>query len=52
MDALNESLQKIGQHIYSGPTDGSGDGAAQGDGSAAKPKSEEEDVVDAEYKEV
>jgi molecular chaperone DnaK len=52
MDALNESLQKIGQHIYSGPSDGSGDGAAEGDGSAAKPKSEEEDVVDAEYKEV
>jgi molecular chaperone DnaK len=52
MDALNESLQKIGQHIYSGPNEGSGDGAAQGDGSAAKPKSGEEDVVDAEYKEV
>jgi len=52
MDELNDSLQKIGQHIYSAPTDGSGDGAAQGDDSAAKPKSEEEDVVDAEYKEV
>jgi molecular chaperone DnaK len=53
MDELNESLQKIGQHIYSGPADGSGsDGAATGDGSDPKPKSEEEEVVDAEYKEV
>jgi len=53
MDELNESLQKIGQHIYSGtggsggPTDGAEPG---GDGSA--PRSEEEEVVDAEYKEV
>jgi molecular chaperone DnaK len=52
MDELNESLQKIGQHIYSGPSDGSSDGPAQGDGSASKPKSEQEEVVDAEYKEV
>ncbi|MDQ6919412.1 MAG: molecular chaperone DnaK, partial [Candidatus Dormibacteraeota bacterium] len=52
MDELNESLQKIGQHIYSGPTDGSGGGPAQGDGSAQEPKAAEEEVVDAEYKEV
>jgi molecular chaperone DnaK len=52
MDELNESLQKIGQHIYSGPSDGAADGAAPGDASASKPKSEEEEVVDAEYKEV
>jgi molecular chaperone DnaK len=53
MDELNDSLQKIGQHIYAGPSDSSGtDGTATGDGSDPKPKSEEEDVVDAEYKEV
>src|SRR6202165_273271 len=52
MDELNESLTKIGQHIYSGPSDGSGAGAAQGGGSAGKPQSGEEEVVDAEYKEV
>ena len=50
MDELNESLQKIGQHIYAGPADG--DGKSPPDGSDAKPKSEEEEVVDAEYKEV
>jgi molecular chaperone DnaK len=52
MDELNESLQKIGQHIYSTPSDGPTDGAAADDGSTPKPKSEEEEVVDAEYKEV
>jgi molecular chaperone DnaK len=52
MDELNESLQKIGQHIYSTPSDGPTDGAAGDDGSTPKPKSEEEEVVDAEYKEV
>ena len=52
MDELNESLQKIGQHIYSGPSDGPTDGAAPGNGQAAGKKSDEEEVVDAEYKEV
>src|SRR5437016_3863003 len=50
MDELNESLQKIGQHIYSG-TGGSGDGGSGPTEDGAAPKSEE-DVVDAEYKEV
>jgi molecular chaperone DnaK len=52
MDELNESLQKIGQHIYAGPSDGPGDGKTPPGGAGAKPKSEEEEVVDAEYKEV
>jgi hypothetical protein len=51
MDELNESLQKIGQHIYSGGPDGGPSDAPSPDG-AESPKSEEEDVVDAEYKEV
>jgi molecular chaperone DnaK len=58
MDEFNEALQKIGQHIYQeagaktgGGSDGSGGsgGAAQGDG---EPKKKEEDVVDADYREV
>ena len=52
MDEFNESLQKIGQHIYSGPGDGPDGGSAPGEGPASAPKSEEEEVVDAEYKEV
>ena len=55
MDDLNESLQKIGQHIYSqtgGGPSGEG-GAPEGEpaGTHAGGKGEEE-VVDAEYKEV
>ena len=55
MDEFNEALQKIGQHIYQeagaktgGGSDGS-DGAASADG---EPKKKEEDVVDADYREV
>jgi molecular chaperone DnaK len=55
MDDFNEALQKIGQHIYQeagaktgGGSDGS-DGAAAADG---EPKKKEEDVVDADYREV
>jgi molecular chaperone DnaK len=51
MDELNESLQKIGQHIYSG-AGGPGDGGSGPSEDGSAPKSEEEDVVDAEYKEV
>ena len=51
MDELNESLQKVGQHIYSQtagtPPGESGDSGAPSDG-----KSEEGEVVDAEYKDV
>jgi hypothetical protein len=61
MDEFNESLQKIGEHIYaqaganagsgsggSGSSEGS-DGAGSTDG---EPKKKEEDVVDADYREV
>jgi molecular chaperone DnaK len=56
MDEFNESLQKVGEHIYQqagakagGSSDGSGaDGSASADGD----KKKEEDVVDADYREV
>src|SRR5438309_4561840 len=56
MDEFNEALQKIGQHIYQGagagagtPSEASGsDGHEGGDGA----KKKEEDVVDADYREV
>jgi molecular chaperone DnaK len=52
MDDFNEALQKIGQHIYqqdgSAPEGASHDGAAADDGD----KKKEEDVVDADYREV
>jgi molecular chaperone DnaK len=58
MDEFNEALQKIGQHIYQGAGSGAGtpsepagsDGHEGGDGANAKKK--EEDVVDADYREV
>jgi molecular chaperone DnaK len=55
MDDFNESLQKIGQHIYQdqgatapagGPTDGSGESQPAGT------EKKEGDVVDADYREV
>jgi molecular chaperone DnaK len=52
MDDLNESLQKVGQHIYAGSNGPSGDGGAQPGTPGAGEKKPEEDVVDAEYKEV
>jgi len=57
MDEFNEALQKIGQHIYQGagatgggtPSGGvQADGHEGGDGA----KKKEEDVVDADYREV
>ncbi|GAC1653505.1 MAG: molecular chaperone DnaK [Candidatus Dormibacteraceae bacterium] len=55
MDDLNESLQKIGQHIYSqtggGPSGEGGTPEGEPAGTHAGGKGEEE-VVDAEYKEV
>ena len=51
MDELNESLQKIGQHIYAAPTGGAPEGQ-EPDGHGAEHPTEEEEVVDAEYKEV
>jgi len=51
MDEFNEALQKIGQHIYqeagaSAPTGAPSDGAPAGE------QKKEEDVVDADYREV
>jgi molecular chaperone DnaK len=55
MDEFNESLQKIGQHIYQGAGAGGGGGTSSGggqaDGTTGEPK-KEEDVVDADYREV
>ena len=55
MDEFNESLQKIGQHIYQGAGAGGGGGTSSGggqaDGASGEPK-KEEDVVDADYREV
>jgi molecular chaperone DnaK len=55
MDDFNEALQKIGQHIYQGAGAGGGGGTSSGggeaDGANAEPK-KEEDVVDADYREV
>jgi molecular chaperone DnaK len=58
MDEFNESLQKIGEHIYAqaGAKSGDGsDGSGGPDGSSSadgEPKKKEEDVVDADYREV
>ncbi len=53
MDDFNEALQKIGQHIYQGAGAGGGtsSGGGQADGAPGEPK-KEEDVVDADYREV
>jgi molecular chaperone DnaK len=52
MDDFNEALQKIGQHIYqqagSAPESATQDGSPSTDGD----KKKEEDVVDADYREV
>jgi molecular chaperone DnaK len=50
MDDFNESLQKVGQHIYGG-AEGAAAGASQGQASGDSEPAEG-DVVDAEYKEV
>ncbi|MFZ0216033.1 MAG: molecular chaperone DnaK [Candidatus Dormiibacterota bacterium] len=56
MDDLNQSLQQVGQHIYSqaGAATGGAEGQPSEDGATpgAKPKEEEGDVVDADYREV
>jgi molecular chaperone DnaK len=54
MDEFNESLQKIGTHIYQqGGADGAPSAAAHEDGQeAAGEKKKEDDVVDADYREV
>ena len=54
MDEFNESLQKIGEHIYqaAGAGAGTSGGASQPDGHESGDKKKEEDVVDADYREV
>jgi molecular chaperone DnaK len=55
MDEFNEALQKIGQHIYQeagAKTGGGSDGSEGGASADGEPKKKEEDVVDADYREV
>ena len=56
MDEFNESLQKIGEHIYAQAGAKSGSGSSGAEGSSAEgqgePKKKDEDVVDADYREV
>jgi len=55
MDEFNEALQKIGQHIYqeAGAKTGGGSDGSDGTAHAAgEPQKKEEDVVDADYREV
>ena len=50
MDEFNEALQKVGQHIYEQAGAGAGAGAAAGGG--AKSPHKDDNVVDADYREV
>jgi molecular chaperone DnaK len=54
MDEFNESLQKIGEHIYQAAGAGAGASSAgsQPDGQESGEKKKDEDVVDADYREV
>ncbi len=54
MDEFNEALQKIGEHIYqgAGATAGPSSGAPQPDGHEGGQPKKDEDVVDADYREV
>jgi molecular chaperone DnaK len=54
MDEFNESLQKIGEHIYqaAGAAGGTSSASTQPDGNEPGDKKKEEDVVDADYREV
>src|SRR6266850_2587088 len=55
MDEFNESLQKIGEHIYqqAGASGGASSATAHADGDeSGETKKKEEDVVDADYREV
>ena len=49
MDEFNDALQKVGQHIYEGASPSGATGNGHEPGAAKKP---EEDVVDADYREV
>jgi molecular chaperone DnaK len=57
MDDFNEALQKIGQHIYQGAGAGGGTSSSSAEadgheGGESGEKKKEEDVVDADYREV
>jgi len=54
MDEFNEALQKIGQHIYQGAGTGGGtpSSSSGSDGHESAEPKKEEDVVDADYREV
>jgi molecular chaperone DnaK len=56
MDEFNEALQKIGQHIYQGAGAGGGTSSASpesdGHDGGENAKKKDEDVVDADYREV
>jgi molecular chaperone DnaK len=54
MDDFNEALQKIGQHIYeqAGASGGTSSTSTSADGQEGGEKKKEEDVVDADYREV
>ncbi|MGH7903553.1 MAG: molecular chaperone DnaK [Candidatus Dormibacteraceae bacterium] len=54
MDDFNQSLQKVGEHIYQGAGAGAGahEGAAEAGPEAAGGRPGGEDVVDADYREV
>jgi hypothetical protein len=55
MDEFNESLQKIGEHIYqqAGASGGGSSATSNADGAeSGEAKKKEEDVVDADYREV
>jgi molecular chaperone DnaK len=58
MDEFNEALQKIGQHIYQGAGTGAGTGggtpssSSGSDGHESGEPKKDEDVVDADYREV
>ncbi len=52
MDDFNESLQKIGQHIYQGAGAAAGSGAPSDGSTPAEREKKEGDVVDADYREV
>jgi molecular chaperone DnaK len=54
MDEFNESLQKIGEHIYAqaGAKTGGSGGADGSSPTEGEQKKKDEDVVDADYREV
>jgi molecular chaperone DnaK len=52
MDDFNEALQKIGQHIYQQAGAPAGGASASADGTPPSAEKKDEDVVDADYREV